>query len=316
MDKDFATSIGLNPKADGSSLRTIGVQIQFNNLTLQNVNTTTENLTEFAKSIGHTVPYILGDDLFNQLTVEIDFAHHRIAFHNPSAKIILAGAMEVPLIRNLDNRTVPVSVEGAPPAQFAFGLGNAAPLLVYQSYYQKYKLLLTRPTSLRQGGGGAGPFPSEPVATLNHVLFAGVSFSKLPAAFIPDSLSGVNSELISGNIGIAILSRFHFIIDYANDRLYAVPYDKAENTLFIKDRLGMVLIKKDTGFNVKFISPGSPAQAAGFKAGDTIMLIDQKSAQAWPDTAIANLRFLGIGTTLTFTMINGEVRRLSLADFF
>jgi PDZ domain len=316
MDYNLAASIGLQPKAGDTSRKTAVVDIEFGSLTLHNVNTSIRKPVQANKSTGRSIPFLLGDGLLDQLAVDIDFANHRIAFLDPANLKKPTDATEVPVILTMGHRTVPVSIEGAPAGQFELGLGNSAPFLVYQPYYEKYKLLENRPKSLRQGGGGAGPFPIEPVATMNTARFAGVDFSRLPSALIPDSLRKGEPGQLAGDIGIPILSRFRLIIDYSHDKLYVIPYTNAKSTPFVKDRLGLVLAKQDTVIEVKFVSPGSPAQAADFKTGDRITLIDKKPVQAWPDSEIPNLRYAPTGTTYIFTIDDGSTRQVSLADFF
>jgi hypothetical protein len=127
---------------------------------------------------------LLGDGAFNEFTVDIDFAHHRIAFRDPASQVKPDGAVEVPLIPVEDLHLVPVSIEGAPPAQFELGLGNSGEILVYQPYYESHKLLEGRQLSKRLAAGTGG-FVVEPVATLNHAEFAGVTFVNMPAALDP-----------------------------------------------------------------------------------------------------------------------------------
>jgi C-terminal processing protease CtpA/Prc len=78
----------------------------------------------------------------------------------------------------------------------------------------------------------------------------------------------------------------------------------------------LVLDRQDTSIEVKFVSPGSPGQAAGFKAGDMITQINQKPVQDWLDSEISNLRYAKTGTTFIFTMGDGSERPVRLADFF
>jgi hypothetical protein len=312
IDKSFAASIGLG----GDTANSVNdVQIQIGDLSLQ---TTTASVVDFgplAKHIGHPLSFLLGDDAFKELAVDIDFAHHRIAFRDPATLPKPAGAVEVPMTRVQDEHLVPVSIEGAKPAQFELGLGNSGEMLVYQSYYQSHKVLEGRRTSQRLAGGTGG-FVVESVATLGRAEFAGVEFVKFPAAFIPAALLGTVTDSISGDIGLPILARFRLIIDYAHDRLYATPYAEAARAPFAKDRLGLALTEVDTGFAVRFVAPSSPAQAAGFKVGDKIMLIDGKPAQAWPETALADLKYGATGTSLAFTLEGGAVRHVKLADYF
>jgi len=313
IDKTFAASVGLHPDSGSTAIH--GLQIQIGDLTLQNSSASVVDFAPLAKHIGHSLPFLLGDGAFNEFTVDIDFAHHRIAFRDPASQVKPDGAVEVPLIPVEDLHLVPVSIEGAPPAQFELGLGNSGEILVYQPYYESHKLLEGRQLSKRLAAGTGG-FVVEPVATLNHAEFAGVTFVNMPAALIPSSLAGTTSAVIAGDLGLPVLTHFRLILDYSHERLYAVPYPDAARASFAKDRLGLALTKEDAGFAVEFVAPNSPAQAAGFKVGDKVTLIDGKPVQAWPETSFANLRYGASGTNLAFTMQGGGIRQVKLVDYF
>jgi S1-C subfamily serine protease len=118
------------------------------------------------------------------------------------------------------------------------------------------------------------------------------------------------------DLGLPILARFRLIIDYSHGRLYAIPYADVRKAPFAKDRLGLSLNKEDAGFTVAFVAPNSPAQAAGFKVGDDVTLIDGKPAKVWPEKSFAALSYGASGTNLIFTMHGGGVRQVKLADYF
>src|SRR5271170_1917773 len=80
--------------------------------------------------------------------------------------------------------------------------------------------------------------------------------------------------------------------------------------------VGLSLDKGDAGFAVGFVAPDSPAQAAGFKVGDKIAVINGKSVDGWPGTSFADLRYGPSGANLMFTMQGGAVRQVKLADYF
>ncbi|MGA7710281.1 MAG: aspartyl protease family protein [Rhizomicrobium sp.] len=324
IDKPFAAAIGLGSKGDftapgSGGIDTMGfvggIEIQIGNLVLRDVNAASFDFAAVAKSIGHPMPFVLGDEVFNELAVDIDFAHHRLAFRDPDHLAKPADAVEVPLRRIFGNRSVPVSIEGNVPVEFEFDLGNGAPLDIYPAFYQTHDLLTGRRSS-QLLGGGIGGYRPETVASLSRVSFAGIDFHEVPATFSPDTLSGANSNRVVGNIGLSILARFRLIIDYSHDRLYATPYADATSVPFAKDRLGLSFVKDSTGLVVKFVSPNSPAQTAGFKAGDKIVSIDQKPVPAWSDSALVTLRYAPAGTTMAFTADDGTIRRVKLADFF
>jgi predicted metalloprotease with PDZ domain len=134
--------------------------------------------------------------------------------------------------------------------------------------------------------------------------------------FPSNTVRGSDSPLISGNIGLELLARFRLIIDYAHDRLYAVPSTEAESVPFAKDRLGLYLSKQGTTFVVDFVAPGSPAQAAGFKVGERIAMIDKKAGSTWTQAELTKLRFAAKGTTVGFTMESGLTRLVKATDYF
>ena len=323
IDKAFAASIGLASRggfsgAGSGGIDTVGfipgVRIEVGDLTLNNINVGAFDFAPIAKAIDHPLPFVLGDELFNELAVDIDFEHHRIAFRDPATAIRPANAIEVPLIRVKD-RAVPVSIEGAPAVPFEFDLGNGSPLGVFPAYYKAHRLLQGRRTS-QELAGGVGGFQPQPVATLRRVGFAGIEFSDVPADFSPDILSGANSNLVVGNLGLPILARFRLVIDYAHDRLFAAPYPDAAKTAFDKDRLGLFLDRKGAEVLVIFVAPGSPGEAAGFKAGDRIAQIDHNPAAVFPDRALHALRAGPAGRAVIFTLVDGAERRVVLADFY
>lgn len=314
IDKDFAASIGVPSDPSAGSQGTVNVQVQLGDLTLRDIKALPVNMGA-KRSSPVFQPFTLSDDLFNALAVEIDFAHHRIAFHDPAAVTKPAGAVDIPLIPGLGARTVPVSIEGAAPVQFEMYLGDPAPLTVYEPYYEAHKLLENRTTSIRLGGGLGGR-PQEPVATLTRAQFAGVDFVKVPGVFPSNAVRGDSSDKVSGNIGLQMLSRFNLIIDYAHDRLYAVPNRAALLAPFAKDRLGLYITRHDDYFAVLFVSPGSPAEKAGLKSGDTVTAIDRKPIQEWQPSEIANLPFASAGTSVTFTLAGGDIKQVKESDYF
>ena len=305
IDKDFAGA---------GSKDTVDVQVQLGDLSLRHVRALPVNMGA-KRSNPVFQPFTLADDLFNEIAVEIDFAHHRIAFRDPATVTKPAGAVDLPLIPGGEARTLPVSIEGGTPVQFEMFLGDPAPLTVYQPYYEAHKLLEHRPTSIRLGGGLGGR-PQEPVATLARARFAGVDFFKVPAVFPSNAVRGDSSDKVSGNIGLQMLSRFNVIIDYSHNRLYAVPEQAALRAPFAKDRLGLYFTRHDDYVAVLFVSPGSPAERAGFKSGDTVTAINRKPIREWQLSDMANLPFAGPGTTVTFTIAGGGLKEVRESDYF
>lgn len=323
VDKSFAKSIGLASQGGfaGSGTGGVdtfgfihGVDVEVGNLHLDKLTIASFDLAGVAKSIGRPILFVLGDEVFNELLVDIDFAHQRIAFRKlPGPKAIEAG-VEVPLVRVKD-RAVPVSIEGAPAAPFEFDIGSGSPLQIFPSFEAKHHLLDTRPTSQTWFGGVGGYSPMK-VAMVSRFDFAGVQFPAAPVVFTPDTRSGANSNLVRGNLGLPVYARFHLLIDFPHDRLWATPNAAAGATPFPKDRLGLYMTAKANLLEVSLVSPGSPAAKSGLRKGDSVATINDLPASAWTPPALRKLREEPAGSVVTIVLVKGDHRRMVLTDFY
>jgi hypothetical protein len=228
IDRAYAGLIGLEPHGaypnNGVSGRQTsghidGARIEVGGLALNGVTLASLDLGDAAPP---SRPIILGEALFDRAVVDIDFAHHRIAFRDPARFARPRGATQVPLTRDGDLRLVPVSIEGRPPALFEFDLGAGGTIVLAPAYAKETDLLAGRPTS--QGAIiGVGGAETETRAVLRQVAFAGIGFGDVDAHFPQAWPSGTFSDRVRGVLGAMILSRFHLIVDYPHDRLYVLP---------------------------------------------------------------------------------------------
>jgi len=324
VDKAFARTLGLESRGQfaapgAGGVDTTGfvgaVDIEIGSMTLRGVNAVSFDFSPIAKRIGHPMPFVLGDEVFNEFAVDIDFAHRRLAFRDPDKLKRPDRAVEVPLMR-IKDRAVPVSVEGAPPVFFEFDLGDGTPLDIYPSYYEAHGLLSGRPTSKLEAGG-VGGYHAETVATVRRITIAGVDLREVPTNFTPNVASANNSNLLFGTVGLPIWARFHLIIDYTHDRLFAAPDTKMLRAPFARDRFGASLARREGGIvEVTFISPGGPAEAAGLRVGERITKIDGKLVAEWSDVALLSLRFPRTGTEILLTTVDGTTHAVACRDFF
>ena len=324
IDRAYAATLGMNPKggitgAGAGGYEAVGVidnvTVEVGDLRLGPLTIGALNLAPVGKRIGHPLPFVLGDELFNELAVDIDFAHRRLAFRDPAHLEKPAGAVEIPLKRVEGIRATPVSVEGGRPTDFDFDIGNGSPLLIFPAYEEAHHLLDGRRTS-QALGGAVGGYHAETVTTVRRVTFAGVDFKDVPAVLTAATNSGVNSNLTLGNIGLPIIDRFHIIVDFSHDRAWLTPDPEQIAAPFVRDRLGMSIVAQDADLAVEFVSPGGPAEAMGFKAGDLITQIDRKPEAAWPAETLRALAQEPAGTIVEFTLSDGTVRRVRLADYY
>lgn len=312
ISKDFAHSIAAKPAVGTDNDAVGGLTIEIGNLTLSGAGA---HLAEIpgvlAQREGGPVLLQLGDELFEHVAVEVDLSHHRVAFLDPAHLSQPAGAATVPLKRTGDDRTLSLSIEGAPSGQFALWTGNPGYLLVYQHYYEANRLDQRRKTSQRLMPGGV-----EGTTTVRDVVLGDVRYKAMPAALVPDSVSKVDSSILSGGITLTMLTPFQAIIDYPANLLYLTSVARPNEKDFSKDRLGFVVTKLESIGTVAFVSPGSPAERSGLHKGDNIAAINGKAVRDWSALALADLRFAPSGTAVTYALANGTHRRLVAKDYY
>ncbi|HWE45164.1 MAG TPA: aspartyl protease family protein [Caulobacteraceae bacterium] len=324
IDKTYASQIGLVSEgtltargAGGTDSAGVikDVTIEIGGVVLDKLAIVAIDIAPVGARIGHPLPFVLGGEVFNEFAVDIDFAHRRLAFRDPAHLQKPAGAVEVPLKAVQGIRAVPVSVEGGPETMFDFDLGNGSPLLVFPAYADPHGLLNDRRLSMAMSGAVGGVHP-EDEATIKRLRFAGVDFHDVPTVFPGASNAGLNSNLSLGNVGLPIIDRFHVIVDFPHDRAWLTPDAERVAQPFAKDRLGLSIVPHDADLAVEYVSPGSPAEAMGFKIGDRITEIDRSPKAAWPSDSLRTLAQQPAGTVVEFTLGDGSVRRVRLEDYF
>ena len=327
LDKGFADAMGIKYTGKAIAQGTGGatdawfaedVVMQIGNMTLENRNVGVIDMADVSKRLGIPLPVVLGEDVFKQLIVDIDFDKAEIAFHDPAAFKAPAGAVAVPVIANEGGiRSVAVEVEGQAPIQVDFDLGNGSYFSLDPAFYEKHGLLENRPQS-KILGGAVGGAREERIALVKSLRFAGVEFKDVPTTFTtPSKTNQVGSERQPGNVGLSILARFRLITDYGHDRLYLVARKDTASRPFRKDRAGLQTVLEGERLKVTYASPGSPAEAAGWKAGEEITAIDGRPVTAaYNGSELSRWRFGPAGKTVSLTLADGSTRTLTLKDYF
>jgi PDZ domain/Aspartyl protease len=322
VDASGAAAFGLTPKGEvslmgaqamGHGATVGGVSIDAGELRLDHLTVATADLTQLAQVSGRPLPLVLGDEVFNETVVDIDFAARRLAFRDPAHFVPPPGAVELPLSPGLF-RTMPVSLERRAPAAFIVDLGDAGTIDVFPAYAKAQNLMAGRRLSQTIGLGIAGGLTTSPIGALKEVQLAGASLADVPATFSEKRSPGTDDR-IAGRMGTEILSRFHLMLDYPHDRLWLAPNADAAQP-FARGRLGLAMLPEAGALVVKLVAPGSPGAAAGFQVGDRIAAIDGKPAAAWTMATLETLTEAAPGTSVRIALESGVTRTVALADYY
>lgn len=326
LDSRFADAAGIKVSGVVTAIGTggrqeaqlaSGVTIRIGEVELKDLTVALVDLSAIEQMIGRPIPVILGKEVLNALTVDLDFQGRTIAFEDPARFTPPAGAVEVPVTSANGIRSVPVSIEGGPPVQVDFDLGNGSAFLAYSAWWKPAGTLSDgRPVS-QTLSGAIGGLKTRSIASLRSVTFAGMTFRNVPTVFFDDDGQSAESNRTLGNIGMPILSRFRLTTDYSRNRLFLTPLPDAATRPFARNRAGVLARPaRDGKAEILLIAPGSPAEAAGLKTGETITAVNGLALTGDNAQAIGAIRALPAGSSVSFTLSTGETRTVVLKDYF
>jgi hypothetical protein len=231
---------------------------------------------------GRSVPGVIGSRFFREHVVELDFdslvmhASDPRTFRPPSEAIV-----------------VPLEVEGDIP--YAHGWlttpdGRRASMRMLVDLGAKSTLLLTEPFVNRAQLDGA--FPTRVESPLGagmggptRYAFARASLLEIATSSTPlrltETLVGLSiggtlrSAQYDALLGVDVLARHRVTFDYSRQRMYLVPRVPALPRAEL-DMSGLYLLSDSAARQiiVQEVRPGSPAQSAGIRAGDTLTAVD------------------------------------------
>ena len=276
IDGRFAGTLGLRPHGDaagdgagggGRYGEVEGVKLGLGDMTITAHPAVVIDLADVERQLGHPLPIILGGEVFRQSVVDIDFRRRRIAFRDPSRFKAPAEAQSAALTPAGEGEAITAMVEER-PAKLLFDLGNGSALSLTPRFWDRPDFLRGRRVSSTLSGGWGG-MSVRGLTLIGDLMLAGSSFSGLPATLDHGAAQGAGQTSLDGNVGIAVLNRFHLIVDFPHERvLFAPPVDPAAP--FANNRAGLALKPLQAGSEVLYVAPGSPAAAVGFVKGDVI----------------------------------------------
>jgi predicted aspartyl protease len=290
-----------------------GVTLEVAGVRLENMTVLVIDLSAVSRQVGRPMPVILGREVFEPLIADLDLPNRRLAFRARDGWAAPPAAIRIPLARSGDGqRRFPISLEGRAPVEAHFDLGNGGALFLRPAYWKGLGLLEGRRNSMTLMGGVGGLKPA-PILTAREVTLGGVVVRDVPTVLSP----GDGKDPAVANVGYAILSRFHLLVDYKGGSLFLLPAADAADRPFRRNRSGLFVTPGDGRQQVMLVAPGSPAEAAGWKVGDEIVAVDGTPFGPNVGASPLNRWSMGpAGETRTLTLGDGSTRRLTLADYY
>ncbi len=270
-----------------------------------------KNLT--AQSYEPEIAGILGYDFLSRFVVEIDYDHKTVTLHDPEhyrCNSCTGTVVEAPL--KYRTFTIPVTLDHKYRGDWSLDLG-AHTSSIHFSFAEKNNLLQRRGIeTISQGVSGIS---FEKTVQFNDLETGGFHIDH-PLVTIPLKRGKGATALgeIAGNLGNDILRHFNLVLDYENQQVTFMEGKNFRNHP-PRDKSGILIGRSEFRHPmISFVAPGSPAQKAGFQAGDIIVKVDDRKISS--GTAVLPLRDIlreEAGTTHIFTLTrNGQQIQLPL----
>jgi hypothetical protein len=256
---------------------------------------------------------ILGYDFLSRFVTRVDYANETLTFYDTESFEYTGDGtvLETPLTDNLFRSEA--TLDGVYTGRWMLDLGAGGNFL--QTAYAMAHGLGRRDGVLGVAFGAGGRMLRRR-ARYETIEFGGyaVEGPVISAAdFNPDVERELQEGQLAGNLGNSLFRHFVLYLDYDRQR---VIVEKGENfgTDFPEDRSGLQLWRPDEACEVLYVSPGTPADEAGFREGDVVVTIDGTGVADFGGlVALRTLLREEPGTEYAFVVgRDGQTRELTL----
>lgn len=245
--------------------------------------------------VGRTVDGVLGADIFNRYTVEIDFAAREITLHDPGGYLPphTGETLPVKLTGGRPFVKARIATPGSSPIEclLVIDTGDSSGLSLHTPFVERYHLLSSLRKSLQNSTSGLGGEAKEVLGRVETLELGRVKIKQPVTAFAQAARGSTADPGYDGAIGVEILRRFRVTFDYSRQQITLEP-NKAFGEAYEADMSGAALTAEGQDFRtfrVVHIAEASPAAYAGLRAGDVITSVDGRPAA---DLNLAEVRRL------------------------
>ena len=278
LDRDWARTVGIvAPAASTAVVDTIRI----GELTLRNHRVALYPLNGLSEASGRLQVGLVGHDVLQHYTVEIDYRQRRVRLFDPAryrykgtgATVRFTPDADLPLLR----AHVKVRGRRAIPARLLLDTGaSGLCLIVTTAFVEQHGLNQVTPAIEAPIGTGLVGELHGTIVRLQELRLGGVK--------VPSPTTGLGGEYkgflartdIDGVVGNSVFEGSRLIVDYAGHRAIVEPRP-GDNSPCDFDMSGLRLAARGPGLRrivVDYVIPQSPSAEAGIAVGDELLLID------------------------------------------
>ncbi|WP_225421108.1 aspartyl protease family protein [Sphingomonas parva] len=294
-----------------------GLELTIGALHASGLTAVVTDLAAVRSQTGLDVDVILGREIFEQTVIDIDFPGQRISFSHPEGFSPPPSATSTALrpFPSGHGRVIEVGVEDRTVGPLEFDLGSGSAVVLQQPFWTSARLTEGRVVSSSLIGT-IGGIRETGLISLRSIELAGIRLTNVETVLAP-SRGTLESRMGSGTIGMPVLSQFRLITDYTRQRLYLVPDLAAKPGQLPRNRSGLRVLQEGGSLRVLLVARHSPAEQAGWRAGERIVAIDGRPVdQTYWSSDLWRWSEGTAGTKVSLTLADGTRREIVLQDYF
>lgn len=241
---------------------------------------------QLSSYLGTPIHGIMGASFFKSFIVKVDYINKRLSFYDHSRSVKKRGEkLEIDIIRDKPYTNIVVNTFDGKTDTLSMLVDLGAGHVVSLDLTNDEQFLKPDSTIIANLGMGlSGPI-SGLIGRLKGVKIGPFNFRNVIVAFpeYEDEFLRLLMTENDGSIGGGLLKRFTVLFDYSRQEIY-LRKNKYYKMPFEHDMSGMEIYnsdKKNKRYFVSRIEPNSPSEKAKFMAGDEILSINFKDAQAY-----------------------------------
>jgi outer membrane lipoprotein-sorting protein len=280
LNKAFADELGLAVEGqlagmDASGVVDVGFTtlppysvagIQFKKQTVGVID-----MSELIRRLGPDVAGILGFDFLSRFVTKVDFADELLSFYDPETFEYAGNGHVVDMHVRNGVFTTEATLDGRYPGIWLFDLGAGSTQL--DGRFALREGFAGRMGVLREGHGAGNEYQLKSIKA-DSIQFAGFTIYR-PEINFP--YGGTDTAFAADQTGILGNSLFrHFVLycDYSGERLILEKGERF-NKDWPEDNSGLQIAwSRDHKVEVWYVSPGTPAEKAGFRQGDLLRSVN------------------------------------------
>lgn len=219
IDRSLAARLGLKEAplpmlAFGVSGRpsvthTVALDFTLAGLAIRGVRAATLELLSLSGVIRRPFAMLIGRDVLQALTADIDWPNGRVRFLRPGAYSPERGAQVAPTHIRSGALMTPVGIEGAAPVDVMVDTGATSEIALSQETAQRLGLLAGRPVETGRSVS-LGGFSQDRVVHAGSVQFAGRQLTDVEVQVFTPSVQG---PMPAGLLGVGILKHYRVGLD-------------------------------------------------------------------------------------------------------